>query len=491
MRSPLVIVDGSKKFQYMVSSIEDTDAMVDNLFMVMCEPENPDYSGNLKGSYIVSKTLEPMVRMVNYWCPVKFSCSVDCGFPESIHRRTLQIDIPDFNPSVYSKVEYVVDVSTRIGLTKIVLACVKFGFDDLLSLPVPYRDGQHKYHQYFTIDILDPWDLCYSDDFYEFRTQFCNEYPDTNNCGALLDIEITAVTQESGELIPDVRYSTGRNLILLSERDSDHLSLSLVESAEGWKSSLLFNTAFDGDLKTYLSETYFFGSPDSPEDYIVTCIPEIVIMDKDSIYKILDLNPIDLTNTSTVDTVEFSESSPELIFGSWSDWLEGMYATATLRLFNGRGEEVMDLRSNAVPVTKSKFRFLVGDEITIEDMDITVEKLDVVNKIQKNIVKVNRPDDYKSNIIRPVFYKSFPLEEIDIHDSVTFTLSIDLDSYKSKSDSFSVQIEGKNFQEIGRVPGGVLFKIYGNELPHQSDSGKYYILDTNQELVAEGNYRYI
>lgn len=90
-----------------------------------------------------------------------------------------------------------------------------------------------------------------------------------------------------------------------------------------------------------------------------------------------------------------------------------------------------------------------------------------------------------------MFYRAFAADEIEIHDSVTFTISVDLDSYKTKSDSFSIQIEGKNFAEIGRVPGGVLFKINGAELPHENDNGRYYILDTYQELVTEGNYRYV
>lgn len=482
MRTPIVISDGSRKFQYMVSSSEETDIMVGNEFNILDNSTAEQGTTIEANTYISSKTTEPLVRFNNYWRRVVFSGTVDCGLPESIHKRTIQIDIPDFSPSTYSNVEYMVDISTRIGLTKVVLACEKFCFDDLLSLPKPYRDGQHKYHQYFLIDILDPWDLCYSDDFAEFRTEFCLEVPDTNNCGALVDIEISAVTEEGNDIVPDVRYRTGRNLILLSERDSDYMTMDLRSVPEGWSASVEFNKAFDGDLKTYLHETYFVD--------VESCIPEIVIMDNENGYKLLDLDPIDLSGT-TIEDILFSSSEQELRFGDWSEYVDGMYAISTLRLLDADGNAVMYLKSNIVPVGKDKFSYIVGEEITLEDMDITVENLDVVNKIQKNIVKVNRPDDYKSNIIKPVFYRSFPLEEIEIHDSVTFTIAIDLDSYKTKSESFSVQIEGCNFPEIGRVPGGVLFKITGSELPHENPNGKYYVLDEYQELVAEGNYRYV
>jgi hypothetical protein len=311
-----------------------------------------------------------------------------------------------------------------------------------------------------------------------FRQTICKEIPETNNCGAILDICISVVNKNGYEYTPDVKYASGRNLILLSERDSDYMGLSLVDDPDGWRLTLDFNESYDGDFRNYLSETYLLEN-------VGRIVPELVVMDQNSIYKMKDLK------FGNVNEWIFSQSDPLLRFKDWTEYLEGMFAMATLRIFDTAGNEIMDIKSNIVPVDKRKFSFIAGDEITIEDMNITVENLDVVNKIQKNIVKVNRPDDYKSNIIRPVFYRSFPLEEIDIHDSVTFTIAIDLDSYKTKSDSFSIQIEGKNFAEVGRVPGGVLFKITGGDLPHSEDTGKYYILDTNQELVAVGNYRYV
>lgn len=482
MRTPIVILDGKKKFQYMVSSYEETDIMVENDFFALDNSTIEQGVELIDDEYIISKTLDPIVKFNNYWKTTRFSGVVDCGMPENIHRRVIQIDIPDFNPSVYSDVDYIVDISTRIGMTKVVLGCVRFCTDDILSLPEPYHDGQHKYHQYIKIDILDPWDLCYSDDFAEFRTEFCLEIPNTNNCGSLVDIEITPISNEDTEMIPDIRYSSGRNLILLSERDNDYMSVDLESVPDGWLGKINFNKVYDGDLKTYLRETYFID--------VVECQPQLTIMDEDYGYKIMDLDPIILDDGEIGDML-FDMSDKRLRFDDWSDYQEGLYAVLTLTFVDIDGNELMYTRSNNVPVDKKKFSFIVGDEITLEEMDITVENLDVVNKIQKNIVNVNRPDDYKSNIIKPVFYRSFPLEEIEIHKSVTFTISIDLDSYKTKSDSFSIQIEGKNFQEVGRVPGGVLFKISGSELPASEPNGKYYILDENQELVSEGNYRYV
>lgn len=537
MITPIVIEDGRKRFQYMVSSFEDNSFSKEKFGLLNVE-ETTSFVG--EGTLIISENIEPLVKYGDYWETTIFSGyegpenvgdvhyvddednlvdvlylegtdethelyiedentdseEVTSGgkgsgggygnggiIPGDARKTTIEIYVPDYSPSTYGRLEYIVDVSTRIGMTKIILACKKFNFDDLLSIEKPYRDGQHKYHQYFSFNILDPWEICYGDDFETFRDEYCGETPETNSCGAIVDIEITAVNTSSagdGSYIPDTRYTTGRNMILLSERDSDYMSINLTSATDGWITKLEFNSAFDGDLKEYMRETYFLD--------VEECIPEIVIMDKENIYKIYDLE-----SAGDGETIfHFYDSVPELRFDDWSEYLDGMYAVSSLRMFSSDGDEIMDLKSNIVPIDKVKFSFIVGEKIDIlEEMNIVENKLDIVNKINKTVIKVDRPDDYKSNIIRPVFYRSFPLDSIEIHNSVTFTISIDLDSYKTKSDSFSIQIEGMNFPEVGRVPGGVLFKITGSELPAKETTGKYYILDEYQELVAEGNYIYV
>jgi hypothetical protein len=183
-----------------------------------------------------------------------------------------------------------------------------------------------------------------------------------------------------------------------------------------------------------------------------------------------------------------------------------MYITETLKVFSTSKGENMAIRSNSIPLNKELFSYLVGEEMYIADIDTTIPEneeqdpdfvmnidvtnIDAVNKIVKQVVNVSRPDDYKSNIIKPVFYHAYDTENIELHSGVTFNIGVDLDNYKSKVDTFSIQIEGMSFQEVGRVPGYVLFTIPGMKLPKANPSGTYYILDNKGIMVTKGKYEY-
>ena len=98
--------------------------------------------------------------------------------------------------------------------------------------------------------------------------------------------------------------------------------------------------------------------------------------------------------------------------------------------------------------------------------------------------------DAKSNIIQPVFFRASESQNIIMHPNVIETISINLDAYKSKVKSFKLKIEDATFVELGRVSAGVLFRIIGTKLSKSSNSGNYYILDENGELVTVGKYKY-
>lgn len=414
----------------------------------------------------------------------------DPSFPESMYSTVVRIVVPDFYPSVYSRhLRYYADVVTRIGAKKICLSSKIFTSDDLLTLDRPFNDGGHRYTQYIDIPIPDPWDMCYSDDYSTFRKEYCYETAGTNNCGSILDVEIGVVSEDSTNdgYIPSSEYSSGRNLLLLGGGDSDYMTLMLTDSGSGtleFFSELVFNRSYGGDLKEYIEETYFIE--------LDKVMAEIVVMDENSIYKI-DSVQLDLSKKP-----EATFSTDYLRFDSWEDYSDGMYVVSVFRLFSkvdGEELETIDIRSNHVPMTKELFSQMVGPKIeiienTLDEMNIDINTVDVVNKIQKNIVTVARPDDYKSNIIRPVFYHAYDSSNIELHNAVTFNIGIDLDNYKTKVSNFSLQIEGIVFPEIGRVPGYVLFTIAGNKLPKDNQTGTYYVLDGDGIMVTKGKYMF-
>ena len=296
--------------------------------------------------------------------------------------------------------------------------------------------------------------------------------------------------------IPSNDYRSARNFVQISNSDEDYMSLILTDryvtirdiyvDATTFNLKLNYNQTYYGDLYTYLLDTYNICADHE--------IFELVVMDTDNIYKISSSDEISISSAgrSTDYTFDKSGEIENFRFQSWDDYKEGMYITGSLRIFDSNGDEVMDIRSNSIPLTPEMFSLLVGEivKIVIED-EMVVEKLDVVNKIDKKIVSVARPDDYKSNIIKPVFYRAYPSENIELHGNVTFNIGVDLDQYKSKVDKFSIQIEGITFQETGRVPGYVIFKIVGEKLPKENISGTYYIVDGDGVLVTTGKYSYV
>jgi hypothetical protein len=115
----------------------------------------------------------------------------------------------------------------------------------------------------------------------------------------------------------------------------------------------------------------------------------------------------------------------------------------------------------------------------------------VVNKIENNILQIERPNESKSNIIQPVFFRVKETEFLTIHPAVTENISINLDDYKSKVKNFILQIEGCTFKQIGTNSYGALFKVVGSNLPKNMPTGLYYILDENYELITTGKYKYV
>ena len=117
--------------------------------------------------------------------------------------------------------------------------------------------------------------------------------------------------------------------------------------------------------------------------------------------------------------------------------------------------------------------------------------LNVMNKIENQVVQIDRPVDAKSNIIQPIFYKAVDGTNITVHPAVTELLCINLDQYKAVVTSFILQIEGVHFVEYGRNASGVLFKVIGGKLPKEITQGIYYILNQDSELVTTGKYTYL
>ena len=206
------------------------------------------------------------------------------------------------------------------------------------------------------------------------------------------------------------------------------------------------------------------------------------IGDKEDPYKYIEKEFDNPVNSVNFNIEEFE-------FDSWQDYLDGLYANVFV-IFQRNNEDILVLTSNKVFITKEEFKYFIKQQIrnvNLQNINMKLNNYNVVNVIENKIVTVERPNDYKANIVKPIFVKTQENDSIRLYRSVTQNISLNLDAYKNKVDSFILKIGDMNFYEIGRINSGIIFKVIGVNLPEQNN-GDYFILNNDGELVTNGKY---
>lgn len=416
----------------------------------------------------------------------------------SYNISNLDVYFPRFSVETYeNKIKYALTITTYIHGVEVYLGTYLIDRNNVIAANKIRRFANEEYYEFLRIPIIDPWYLIYDDSWKPWRQMVCgepqiDEQHELNNTGSTLCLSIHPVREsESGvyQEIPD--YHGGQNSINLSDEVTDYLSFKIQTNADvndptttdfALTTNVVFNQSYHQDIegfKQYLKETYLIDT--------YTMKMELVVQDDNDIflYKMID-----------VDSPWYTFGREDLLFDNWDGWHEGMFVNVFFHVITNSEDDsdFIYLRSNQIPLTQSLFRYLVGvvpqQKIFLSAVDMNVYNINAVNKIQQNIIQVERPDDYKANIIKPIFFRTSKLASLVIHPVVTEQICINLDQYKSKVNSFILQVENTSFPEIGRNSSGVIFRIVGNKLPNQMATGTYYILDQDSELITTGQYTY-
>ena len=189
-----------------------------------------------------------------------------------------------------------------------------------------------------------------------------------------------------------------------------------------------------------------------------------------------------------------NSNSKYLIDGK--EWKEGIFITCSVDILNEYGESILYLLSNELPLTIDIISYFINANdndiynINLDLINMEVFNINAINKIENKTIHIDTAGSIKSNIIQPVFFKSLSVMDLIIHPDVTETISINLDDYKSKVETFIIQIENVQFIEVGRNTTGILFKIIGKKLPGVLNNGTYFILNEKYEMVTSGKYTY-
>lgn len=418
--------------------------------------------------------------------------------PSESTKSTITLYFPEYSVDTYKNgVDYALNVGTWIHGHFISLGSFIFNRLDALACDRVKTFLNNQYLECMTFEIVDPFEMIYGDNWAEFRKNVCGEVEYTNTEGSTLYITLHPIEYCVDNYRKDNEFVGGQASLNISKKVQEYLRLDLTTNVReplgkgeepAFTIHTSFNSIYNGDFSEYLGETYNLTNPQIKYN--------LVIGNADELYAVIN-------GDTTKPVTQFAICKSQILaqnFKNWNEWKPGIYAVASLDVLDEEGNSIIYLLSNKLPLTQDTFKYFVGEDmvirnhpvynINLDEIDMNVLNLNAVNKIETKVVQIARPEDTKSNIIQPVFFRTVESASITVHSSVTETICINLDSYKSKVDAFILQIGGVGFPEIGRVASGVLFKIAGSRLPKDPLSGTYYILNQDSELVTMGKYNY-
>ena len=525
-RSHINIIHGTKKLHYMV---ELNDAGI-------IEVTHGEYSYRntaegvqfIRNQHLVdnydNNHIYNVVRNINIWTP-ETGVFTNYYTPTSIRQRTVTLYIPRYSmESFYDKefgddyemqlsgIKYIITSYVYIAGTKVILGSYLFDLGSSRATDGKVHYKMDDFMLCVDFDIVDPVTLTYNDEWIGFRNHRCGEPENINNTGSVVHVDLDPViaSDEGDYYIRSTEFVGGTTSIPFGKKMSDFLHANLKFDGDA-SIGLDFNEVYDGDIDLYLAETYGMWSLDGDGNIILdnddipvprcTCmIFELIIRDKEDVY----FEATHITQSTTAEVFRKKD-----IGKSWEWYKDGLILQGSVEIYDigdlpdeymddvdeirSRLIPIADLVTNEIPLNKETYKFLVPTSrkrIKLDRVNMNEYEISVVNKINKEVIKINRPEDYKSNIVRPVFIRTEPLGDITVHPAVSENIAINLNKYKSKVDLFYIRIEGVDFIEIGRTPISVVFGIDGNLLPNEVTEGIAYILDENFKLVTTTRYKY-
>lgn len=438
-------------------------------------------------------------RVKNDWYSTDLLTMGTTHIPEHCRTSRLRVYIPQHPVDTYVRgVQYMISANTWINGVKIDLGSMLFRRTDAIANDFGVvKNGNDEYYENFDFDIIDPYDLMYSDSWLNFRNKVCGEPLQLNNTGSLLNVTIYIVEPYDGSYIMKKDWIGSHNSFNISNLQDDYLKLNIVPNyaVPGIDFNISMNPEYNW-FSNYLDETY--GLENIPfsamkfeliaKNKTTAVMGPIIGFDAKQDYG----KVIQTMKWESVHSAKDERLGLRDFFNSWENFDEGWFLQGAYSIYDGE-EEQFTILSNELPITQELFSFFVGDatEKIIDINDMEIINYNVVNKIENKVVQLERPDNSKSNIIQPVFFKVKDTEHLTLHPAVTENICVNLDDYKSKVDKFYIQIGDNKFEQIGANQYGIIFKFRANVISEEFTEGIYYVLNQDYELVTMGKYKCI
>lgn len=504
MRNNINITSDDKVFTYIVEYVDANVTDGKDIYWSNCNK-------NTKCIHLFEGDVE-YFRHGNDWYNSK---ELDKNYnliPSTVATSKLRVYIPHYNVNTYTKgIKYGISVNTWINGYKVDLGSFIFKSNDAVANEFGLlKNGNNEYSEHVEFNIINPFELIYSDEWVDFRNSVCKEPLWINTTGSILYVSLYVIDENNDKFVMNSSYVGGITNFNISKK-SDFLTLNLSESLEpfGLKFDLNYNKEYN-NLIQYLLETYnlkidngeliryelVFKRKDAVIPYADN-INDYIIYTDNSDYGLT-------TKIVSLDQLKSKYVAIRDFFSSWDNFEEGWNFVASLIVCNKDYEEIFNIVSNEIPITQEVFsRFIYGSERIVDKIyevndkietteDMNIIKFDkipaIVNKFENKIVQLERPNNSKDNILQPVFFRVKDTETLTLHPAVTENICINLDDYKSKVKNFILQIGDCHFEQIGANKYGILFKVVGNKLSKDVTTGIYYILNENYELITTGKY---
>lgn len=195
------------------------------------------------------------------------------------------------------------------------------------------------------------------------------------------------------------------------------------------------------------------------------------------------------------------------IFDDWSNVYDGYYVARVIFIDRFLGTEII---SNSVVISPDWIKFMIKssnerilnfDNITnelyeiynynIEDDNMTnfncIENIKcVIHKKSDNDTSIVKSNNTPRMLYRPLFYRASNLQNVQIRRDIKQKIGINLSEFMTKVETFKLLLNGNEYIEYGRNDAFVIFEILGNNF--SSVSGKYDILNQDDEYISSGNY---
>ena len=415
----------------------------------------------------------------------------------------IRLYFPQFSVDTYhSGHKYSFEVCTWIRGKRIVLGSHIINRNDTLMCPSCKKFFNESYYECIDINIVDPYDLIYSDSWSQWRKTFCGEISEMPNSeGSILYCSLHPIQESNdGEYLKLDGYIGGQSHINLTSSSNDYLHLEIKSNIKTpLKKSdvpsilfdLKFNKHYNGSLEDYLLETYDISNCKIKYELIVGS------SNIEEVYAMCTSPTLSLVSEYVFTKNDINKDA----FENGCGWKEGIVLAGSVEIMDEEENPILYILSNQIPFSEDLLRYFIKTDfvdkhnyivnnVNLDKVDMEVLNLNIVNKTENKIITSDKPFVDKSGSPQFVFYRVVDLPSINIRPNVNENICINLDQYKHLVKSFILQVEGIKFIEIGRTKSGVVFKIIGGKLPKSISSGQYYVLNQDSDLVTSGKYTY-